>query len=416
MITRIYATIAFALFALSPAAKEDNSLPGAEADKLSKSVSKAMGFLKEHKDTSFYSAVTDLNEDLAKLEKKVKFPVLADTKTWTALMTQALVPEKLPSGLEKKSKFMSKPRALVALAGKEYWLSLPRDYDGKQPVPAIVALPPAGDAKAAQAWAEQQLSADLRSLYVVVVPINQAGIDWTSPDGGAFVFTALKEGVLQTVRYDPGRIYLMGDGAVLRFACQYPSVFGGLIVSGPLPSGQPWDNIVPVPIFAVGAEAKALANALPGASGDVKLDVTAAGDLATLGEWLGSHQKPFYPSSVKLVTNQLAFTSAFWIQVTRLDMTGAEKELKDFAHIEARVDKDANEIVVTANSKVLDFTLYLNDDIIDFDRPIKVVRNDKVRFEGTRTRSIITLFRCALEPLHGNLGASFVDRIEILAE
>jgi hypothetical protein len=111
-------------------------------------------------------------------------------------------------------------------------------------------------------------------------------------------------------------------------------------------------------------------------------------------EWLAKQQRKMALTKVVIEPNHDRINRAFWADIdTAALLTTAPADKKP--RLEAVADKAANRITVKAVG-VERFTLLLNDDLVDLDKDITIVVNDKAMVEK-RQRSFPALWRTVLQ-------------------
>jgi hypothetical protein len=265
---------------------------------------------------------------------------------------------------------------------------------------------------AATAWATATYSKELLAKAIVVVPIldcvkrGEDGISfsrpaWDSRDGIDWAMKALQEVVLKALNYDCKRIFIDGSGsgaaAAVDFCARYPGLQTGAIVRGAPPADpdflQRFENAAGTPILFVGGnkekvkvkapdtgEEKEEEKIVPFAKTLLDKYATAEGfspllvqkdvlDDATLLSWLGEHPKVFAPKKIRLRASEAAYAESYWLVVKDYDAN----DEGDPIFIEAVADREKNEITVVTNKKVKAFGVFLNDDVLDLSREVRIL-------------------------------------------
>ncbi len=125
-------------------------------------------------------------------------------------------------------------------------------------------------------------------------------------------------------------------------------------------------------------------------------------ELPELVAWLNRQRRNPSPSRVTVVREATHFQPFSWLRVDATDPIAAFSEdlitkrddritHRDYARIDATI-VGLSRIEVTAE-RVQRYSLFLNDDLIDLAKPLTVVTNGEVSFEGTVTPSLETLLR-----------------------
>ena len=120
--------------------------------------------------------------------------------------------------------------------------------------------------------------------------------------------------------------------------------------------------------------------------------------------WLNAQRRNPLPAKLTLVREASRFQPFDWV---RLDVTDPIAAFSDdlvnkrdqritrheYARLEATI-VSANRIEVTTE-RIQRYSLFLNDRLIDPAKPVTIVTNGRVSFEGTVTASLETLLRQA---------------------
>ena len=170
---------------------------------------------------------------------------------------------------------------------------------------------------------------------------------------------------------DYDRVYIAGRGASVPLAVAMgnysPDRFAGIVgVSGDAGTTKP-DNFSQLPTYFAGSGAEATRFADKAKElGIENVTIDPSGDEAKAWDWMSANPRSTYPEEVALVPGLGGEpTRAYWIQVGRVP--GESK-------ITARLEREKNTVHVSG-SGVTDFTLLLNDSIVDLDKPVTVIAN-----------------------------------------
>ncbi len=404
------------------------SLGAANVEKLAKMVRSYYGFRDaDQSPGSIQKAKKDLDkliDETAKVAKaaKVVEPMLA-LNDWREIVRRGLVVEKATVNVswrgdlrlltltEEQTPFASRgdPKELQAVFDHrlKVFVSVPVDFS-KVAYPVLLGLHPMDDEVRAlkdmkkskpivdevEKWAKTTYSKEILAKAIVVVPVMDVamrsadGVSYTRPrwdtdEGAEWAFRALSEIVFKNLNYDARRIFLDGQNtgamAALLYCAQYPGLQTGAIVRGRPPERINFENCIGTPILFVGKESQSLYDEwkgkegfvldLPVEQGDDGMKVKEALDDATLLAWMAAHPKQFAPRRILLRTDRREFASSYWFCVTEEDR--AQEKLSLVA--DASIDRDKNQISVVVNEKVKAFDLYLNDEMLDLSKEIRVV-------------------------------------------
>ncbi|MCZ6596035.1 MAG: hypothetical protein O7B99_00185 [Planctomycetota bacterium] len=260
--------------------------------------------------------------------------------------------------------------------GLKYAYRVPRDYDPNgRGLPLILAIPDA-DERPAEHLRSHWTSRDILDGAILVSPQMPADrAEWDRvmvdgrPGGLCHVLTALRlAGERFAVDFD--RVFVAGRGkgvpAAIAAGNYGPQLFAGVIGRGGDAGDQGPENFGNLPTYLMGGGAKATAfqeTARRAGFDNCFLDPT--GSEKDVWQWMLAHPRTPYPSRVSLVVGQPFPTRAYWLRVAP---TAPD------ARATASIDRSTNTVRVDTQD-VSHVTLYLNDALVDLDRPVVVVCN-----------------------------------------
>lgn len=294
----------------------------------------------------------------------------------------------------------------ILLGSKEvrYALYVPKGYNPQVEFPLIVCLHGAGfdGNRYLERW-----STRLGEKYIILCPSVDGGVWWT--DEAAFQVISIINEIKSKYNIDTNRIYLTGMSnggvGVLRIGVNFSDIFAAIIpMAGAMPDeAMPFlknlkntpsyiihgskDQVMPVEYSRkISSKLKDLGFEVVYREHD-RVHPEAGGhffpieELPDLIKWLeGKRRDPYPRELIKLVSNGKG-TSYYWV---RIDETEGSEEKKTnwslFTQIEAKIT-DENRIEVKSK-KVKRYTIFLNDKIVDLSKPVTIVTNGKVSFEG----------------------------------
>ncbi|MFG0318894.1 MAG: sigma-70 family RNA polymerase sigma factor [Planctomycetota bacterium JB042] len=295
-----------------------------------------------------------------------------------------------------------------------YLLSVPERRPGskrllegnteKTSPPCVLLLPPRGRSGALRAWFDETVPRALRDVAFVVAPDparhGEPDVEWDSEEGRQRAFFAFAD-VSERFEVDRGRLFL--DGAaedVDPFVADLPTLFCGVLRRG-----------------GVGR-----APARPRNDGFLhRYDLEGFDGGRDTDAFVARVEKRFAPTALDWRAAAVAQANAYWLSLSHPDQRfDPNRPL----HVKASSDRATSTFHVAADPRILGYTLYLNDDLVDLDRPIRVVHStlnadgttaDDARtvFEGTKERSLEFALQCWFLNLSGNLGEAYVDCVEI---
>ena len=278
-------------------------------------------------------------------------------------------PGKVTSDEWSEGSFESQPMAFA--------LRLPRDYAAKtNRYPVILAIAGEGESPASHIRNHWTFREAKDQAIVLCPAMPEAPGDWGKvmvngqPGGISHILTALR---IATDRFavDFDRVYLAchGEGIAAALACgdYSPQRFAGILGSGGDIGEVGPANLSNLPTFFAegGPKARAYAAAAKAAGHDNCTLVTTAGK-SEAWSWVLDHPRRPYPEQVKLVVGQPFPTQIYWL---RLAPSAMECDAL------AILDREANSIRISGKgfSRV---TLFLNDALLDLDKPLSVLRGD----------------------------------------
>ena len=117
--------------------------------------------------------------------------------------------------------------------------------------------------------------------------------------------------------------------------------------------------------------------------------------------WMEKYKRNPYPRKVVWVQGDTMKSAFYWLGVPLKEAAKGKK-------IEARYEGNTVEIL---SSEYTAATIYLNDSMMDLDKPVRVVCGDKVLFEGAVTRKPAVMRQTLRE--RGDLSYVFPVRIDV---
>lgn len=359
-------------------------------------------------------AYDDLKGKLADIQKKKKIDPLASPAELRSVMSTPWDPEKTP----QKGRLWERDVEPGNKKGSpKYLLWLPKNYSVDVPTPIVVALhPPLKKAEDVKKWATEAFPAAISDVAMIVIPVNAENpIDWNSEPGHARVLVCIAE-TAKHFHVDRLRVFLDGDGAAapaaVGFATAFPSMLTGVIVRRPesAPPSDQLENLRAMKIQIVAPTDEAMAKTANAFAEDAKAKgveatvtssqfggVGSAGDAGTqaIASFVTSTTKNLTPKKLRFLAKARGF-DAYWLHADGdIPKTG-------MFWIEAEVFKETNEIKISSPQGLRSFQIFLNDDVVDMGKSVKVlyevVKKDaegketregpKVCFEGTKPRKL----------------------------
>jgi pimeloyl-ACP methyl ester carboxylesterase len=307
----------------------------------------------------------------------------------------------------------------------EYALYVPPSYSPEQSYPLILCLHGAGFT--GEAYLERWVPR-LEDRYILACPTVSMGGWWTRY-GEDLVLETMRTVQLQ-YHVDPDRIFLTGmsNGGIGAWiiGMHHADRFAGI---APMASGiddvlYPFlENLVHTPVYVIhGAEDEVMPVQL---SRDLVKEMQRRGiphyyrehqwthphagghffpkqELPDLMTWFHGQSRGKLPRSVSLVRDATHLTPLYWVRIDMTEQIAAFTEnLIDsrdefitggiYAKLHAEM-KAPNTIIVSTN-RIRRYTLFLNQDLVDFSKPFVVETNGHISFEGMIEPGLETLLQ-----------------------
>lgn len=306
-------------------------------------------------------------------------------------------------------------------------LSIPLTYQPSRGYALLVCLHGAGFT--GDAYLERW-QARLGENYILACPTYPAGA-WFTRRAEDLVLATIRH-VRQRYHVDPDRIFLTGmsNGGIGAWliGMHHAPLFAGL---APMASGlddvlMPFvANLRNTPVYIIhGAKDQVMPVAL---SRSLAQELTALGyshvyrehqgehpvagghyfpreELPALVAWLDTQRRNPLPVKLTVVREASRFQAFGWVRLDATDPIAAFSDdlvdkrdrritQREYARLEATI-VSANRIEVTTE-RIQRYSLFLNDRLIDPAKPVTIVTNGRVSYEGTVTASLEILLRQA---------------------
>ena len=364
------ATLAFSTAALAApigALAFDLELGKSDHKKLISAVADYYTALNEEK--GILEARGDLEETVAKIEKKAKAPVLAMVEDLEYIMAKSSDGEDRVPGRGKVSEEEERGVTTTVHAPKSYKFD-----DG--PYPLVLAIHDEGQSPADH-LRDDWLSTEAAAEAVVVVVHMPADVaDWTNevnlPGGLQSVMIAMGT-ALRTYAIDSNRVYLAGKGAGVAVAAEvaslFPDRFAAVVGRAGDVGSTPPSNFSSIATLWIAGSSGADAFAEGIAElGYENCTTEGSVDAAGTWEWLGAQMRPANPAKIAFTPRTDFSTGCFWVSAEGIDTSVEGTSLT------AEADRDSNTVTVDAVGMTR-VTVFLNDRLVDLDQPVKVVLN-----------------------------------------
>lgn len=321
------------------------------------------------------------------------------------------------------------PTQTIALGPRsfQYAMAVPSSYEPSRGYGLIVCLHGAGFT--GEAYLDRWQSR-LGDEYILVCPTYPAGA-WFTRQAEELVLAVVRE-VTKQYHIDPDRVFLTGmsNGGVGTWliGMHHAPLFAGL---APMAGGldevlMPFlANLRNTPVYIIhGAKDRVMPVDL---SRSISRELTALGyphvyreherehpmagghyfpreELPELVRWLNARRREPLPTRLTVVREGSHFQPFGWLRMDATDAIAAFSDdlvskrdalIKEraFAKLDAAVTAQ-NRIEITAK-RVRRYSLFLNDRMVDMTKPVTVITNGALSFEGTVTPSLEVLLRQA---------------------
>jgi len=256
---------------------------------------------------------------------------------------------------------------------------LPKTYSTKSVLPLILTVPDAGEDPSAHLNAHWNDAAIREGAILVAVQMGQDSKVWGtfgSPEapGGAFTVMFALGVVQREFAVDCNRTFLAGAGegfsAAEATAGAFPHCYAGVIGIGNVSSGSPANlgnfRNLPTLLLKGGEGAKAIESKIA-ELGFGNCSVLPEGGVAEVWAWIGKTVRQAYPAQISFAPTSDYARRTHWISLEGV-------QVSENPRIDAKVDRAANTITIDAQ-KVSDLVIYLNDVLVDLDKPVRFLVN-----------------------------------------
>jgi hypothetical protein len=284
----------------------------------------------------------------------------------------------IANGKVKQASFPA--RAYGEKAQLTYAIWVPAKYDPRKPYPVILCIPEKGS-KPEQHITEKWTDKEMRdNALIVAVSMPEDVKQWTEAasteqqTGFANVMMTMRQ-IRAKYAVDYDRVFITGRGegvgAALAIAGRAPDRFAGVIGrAGDLDAASPGiENFKNLPTFFGGAGANATAfSEKCTKAGYNNCTVKAEASDPDVWAWMREHTRLANPVEVVLYPGKPLPLRSCWLSVPASN----NKELE---FVKAKVDKATNTITIDGSDGITKVTLWLNDELVDLDKEVKVICN-----------------------------------------
>lgn len=340
-----------------------------------KSLGKLVGnyFTAKKEEKGIFEAGQKIIDQIASVEKRLKGEkLLASVADWEQVFRMA-TEEGLKETLKKRGEVS--PQKINELS---FAYCVPKK-PAKGVLPLILIACGEGEAPASHLdthWNDPTLR---ESAILIAVDLGSDTQSWgifdlgTSSLAGTKLMTALKL-CQDQFPVDYNRRFLAGSGkgfaAVEVTATCIPYLFAGVIGIGDVSASDlaNFENFRTLPtLFLKGGEGAKAIEAKLVELGYSNATLQPEGGVAQAWEWMSKNSRNAYPAHITYVPKKDFAGSAPWLSLSGF-------QVAEQPRIDARSDKASNTITIDA-IKIANLVVYLNDEIIDLDKPVKFVIN-----------------------------------------
>jgi hypothetical protein len=353
----------------------DETFKQSEIDKLGKLIANYVSARSANKGLD--KAQEDFKRELDSMEKRLKRDPLAMPDDMGKALWSSNEYDKNQKLHRGKVDQIDEPSYFEEKGKLGYALWLPAKYDPRKPYPVLLCIPDAGEdpkTHITEKWIDPTIR-DNAIIACVTMPKDPAiwldnGVQGKEGGAGNMLFTLSK--LVHNYAVDFDRVYLAGRGrgveAAVTFGARFPERFAGVIGrSGDAPAELPVENMNTLALFFAGAGGHAtdLEEKLK-KLGYTTLSRKDDASEADIWSWMQAHPRNPNPPEIILYPGSQSEHS-YWLESVATDAQGT-------VYIKAKLDRTANTITVEGEG-VSKFWVFFNDDMLDLDKPIKVVAN-----------------------------------------
>ena len=329
----------------------------------------------------------------------------------------------------RKAPVGAQPQRSVLVKGKiaSYAFFVPPSYDPAQSYPLIVCLHGAGFTGESYLgrWVPR-----LEDRYILACPTISMGAWWTR-FGENLALAVLAE-VAGQYHIDPDRIFLTGmsNGGIGAWiiGMHHADLFAGI---APMASGIddvlfPFiQNLMNTPVYVIHGEKDRIMPVR--LSRDLVQEMKRRGishhyrehqwthphagghffprqELPDLIAWFDQQRRTSLPSKITVVRDATHLTPLSWVRPDTTEeiaaftenlIDGRDELISQMVYSKLQAEITDSNTIVVSSKRVKRYTLFLNDQLIDFSRPIVIHTNGRQSFEGIVKPSIKTLLQGA---------------------
>ena len=330
---------------------------------------------------------------------------------------------KVPANYMPQQSGLHRELAPVGEKKGEYFAYIPSSYVTDRPWPVVLALHGVGGSGYGQVMTWLKSSAH-NDEFIFIAPTYGSGL-WWNEEAERLVLSVLDK-VKQDYHIDTNRIYLTGFSSgghgVWYFALRYSSLFAAInpiAAECPLPSLLV--NLEHVPVYIIHGTRDTVIPVEAARDASSRLEKLnykvvykelpdqnhqfPVNEIAKVLDWFRMHKRSLYPKRMKFFTESTKYPFSYWTEITEFselvgqvfkvhrDVSGRLVRPEGFsetATIEAEIKEENNEVYLTTHG-VKALRLYLEEELIDMERPLRVYINGKAVYFEKVKRSVRTI-------------------------
>lgn len=316
-------------------------------------------------------------------------------------------------------------RNLVSIGERkgEYFVYVPAGYVPGKPWPTILALHGVGGngLDSVMAWLKSSMHND---RFILVAPTYGPGLWWKDEAEGLILSVFHK--TKQDYNIDANRVYLTGFSSgghgAWYMALRYPDLFSAINpIAGECPMPSLLINLLHVPVYIVHGAQDAVIPVEAARDADSRLEGLhynvlyreipemkhrfPLAETEKILNWFCAQKRLLYPKKIRFSTESTKYTSAYWLEILEFseligqtsgiqkDISGRPKRYEGLtvtASVDADIKDTSNEIYVAAH-EIKAVRIYLDDELVDLERPLHVYINGKSVYRGKVERNLRAL-------------------------
>ena len=358
-----------------PALPGELKLKESDHKNLSKSVSGYFTAMIEEKGIN--EALQKVMDQIATTEKRLKGQkLLAAVGDWEQIF-RMVTEDRLKETLKKKGE-VAEAKFQANNIELSFAYCVPKK-PAKGSLPLVLIACDSGETPSAHLNTFWNDPAIREAAVLMAIDLGKEAQSWgmfgspTSPGGGFRLMTALGQ-IQREFSVDCNRRFVVGSGkgfaAVEATSTSYPHLFAGVIGIGDVAvvDAGSLENFRSLPTLLLkGGEGAKAIDAKLAELGFANCKLEAEGSAVQAWDWMSKNPRRAYPDHITFVPRQDNDRAAHWITLSGFQASEGPR-------IDAKADKTTNTVTIDAQ-KISDLFVYLNDELVDLDKPVKFVVN-----------------------------------------